>query len=270
MNVIIRSVARYTAAQRGIQVLPCAAITLMIAGQRRIACSGVSLDDPSPYLVIAPQGTRVEFECGQDRDQWTILMELPGLAQGRKPGTVEFVERAEEGRLVLPMFTFLPKEHITGWEGEFLRLREAFRAPCPANRLRLRTGVGNVFRYVIDQRPDVYLSPAAKLRWLIDEDQTSRRSLEALSRQCGFSASRLRVLFEREFGQSPQVYRNRRRMHVAADLLINSDLRIKEVSEKIGCRHLSHFSALFRATYATTPSRYRSDFRQRAPAGTRL
>ena len=33
-------------------------------------------------------------------------------------------------------------------------------------------------------------------------------SLEDLSRQCGYSASRLRKLFEQEYGQSPQSYRS--------------------------------------------------------------
>lgn len=161
------------------------------------------------------------------------------------------------------MFTNIVKEHISGWEGEFLRMREAFQTPCPSNRLRVQTGIGNVFRYVLDQRPDIYPSPAAKLRWLIDEDRRARTSLEELSRQCGYSASRLRKLFEQEYGQSPQAYRHKRRMHIAADLLCNSDQRVKEISELIGCRHVSHFCALFKDTYSMTPSRYQREFRMR-------
>ena len=58
------------------------------------------------------------------------------------------------------------------------------------------------------------------------------------------------MLFERKYGQSPQVYRNKRRIHIAADLLRNSDQRIKEISELIGCRHVSRFCALFKSAYA--------------------
>ena len=141
-------------------------------------------------------------------------------------------------------------------------MREAFITPSPGNRIRVQTGVGNVMRYVIDQHPDIYPSPAAKLRWLIDEDQLSSQGLEDLSRKCGYSASRLRVLFEQEYGQSPQSYRNKRRMHVAADLLCNSDLRIKEISERVGCQHLSHFCALFKSAFAMTATQYQHDFRQ--------
>ncbi len=72
--------------------------------------------------------------------------------------------------MVLPMFTSIVKEHVSGWEGEFMRLQASFDNPCPANRMRVQTGLGNVIRYAIDQRTDMYPSAVAKLRWLIDED----------------------------------------------------------------------------------------------------
>ncbi len=263
MNCVVHSIARYRAAQRGTQVLPCALISFVIAGQARMRVGAAAPPGAGPYLAILPKGAAVAFDYTDRRDQWAIVLDLPGLAAGVQPGTVELAEETVGGRAVLPMFTAIVKEHISGWEGEFLRMREAFSTPCPANRLRVRTGVGNVIRYVIDQRPDIYPSAAAKLRWLIDEDRQAHRGLEEFSRQCGYSASRLRVLFEREYGQSPQAYRNKRRMHLAADLLCNSDLRIKELSERLGCRHVSHFCALFKTAFGMTPSQYQSKVRGR-------
>ncbi len=262
MNCLVHSIARYTAAQSGSQVLPCALISFVMAGQMRMNVGAKTWINPGPYLAILPKGARIAFEYTEQRDQWGILLELPGLVQGSQPDTVELSEDIGGGRVVLPMFTPIVKEHLSGWEGEFLRMRDAFSTPCPANRIRVQTGVGNVIRYVIDQHPDIYPSAAAKLRWLIDEDKQSCRGLDELSRQCGYSASRMRVLFEREYGQSPQTYRNKRRMHIAAALLCNSDLRIKEISERAGCRHVSHFCALFKSTYAMTPTRYQREFRQ--------
>ena len=262
MNCIVHGIARFTTAQSGTQVLPCALISFVMAGQTRMIVGGKSRINLGPYLALLPKGSRLAFEYTAQREQWAIMLELSGLTLGSQPDTVEFVEETDGGRVVLPMFTPIIKEHISGWEGEFLRLREAFSTPCPANRMRVQTGVGNVIRYVIDQHPDIYPSAAAKLRWLMDEDRHARLGLEELSRQCGYSASRLRVLFEREYGQSPQVYRNKRRMHIAADLLCNSDLRIKEISERVGCRHVSHFCALFKSAYTMTPSRYQREFRQ--------
>lgn len=262
MNCVVHSIARYTVPQSGIQTLSFDLISFVGAGQARISAGAGTRVNPGPYLALFPKGTVITYDYTADREQWAILLELPGLTAGRQPDTVELLEDIGGGWVVLPMFTSIVKEHISGWEGEFLRLREAFSNPCPANRIRVQTGVGNVIRYLIDQHPDIYPSPAAKLRWLIDEDQQAVRGIEELSRQCGYSASRLRVLFEREYGQSPQVYRNKRRMHIAADLLCNSDLRIKEISERVGCHHVSHFSALFKAAHATTPTRYQREFRQ--------
>lgn len=263
MNCRVHSIVHYTAAQRATQLLPYDLISFMSSGQVRLSVEDRTRDDPSPHLALLPRGSRLSFDYTAKRDQWAIVLDLPGLTAGSKPDTVELAEESGEGRVVLPMFTPIIKEHISGWEGEFLRMREAFRTPCPSNRMRVQTGIGNVIRYVIDQRPDIYPSAAAKLRWLIDEDRHAARGLEDLSRQCGYSASRLRVLFESEYGLSPQVYRNKRRMHVAADLLCNSDQRIKEISEQSGCRHVSHFCALFKSLYHMTPSQYQRQFGQR-------
>lgn len=262
MNCIIHVIARHTTAQSGTQVLPCALISFVMAGQTMMSVGGKSRINPDPYLAILPKGALLAFEYTAQREQWAIMLELPGLTAGNQPDTVELAEETGGGRVVLPMFTPIAKEHLSGWEGELLRMREAFSTPCPANRMRVQTGVSNVIRYVIDQHPDIYPSAAAKLRWLMDEDRQARWGLEKLSRQCGYSASRLRVLFEQAYGQSPQAYRNKRRMHIAADLLCNSNLRIKEISERVGCRHVSHFCALFKSAYAMTPSRYQCEFRQ--------
>lgn len=262
MDYRVHSIARHTAAQSGAQVLPCDVISFVSAGQSRLTVAAHTRQNPGPYLAILPRGIRVAFAYTEQREQWAIMLDVPGLGAGSQSGTVELLEKRGGGRVVLPMFTPIVKEHISGWDGEFLRMREAFSNPCPANRLRVQTGIGNVIRYVIDQHPDIYPTPAAKLRWLIDEDRQASRGLEELSRQCGYSASRLRVLFEREYGLSPVAYRNKRRLHTAADLLCNSDLRIKEISERIGCRHVSHFCALFREAYSMTPTRYQRQFRQ--------
>lgn len=258
----VRNISRLTIAQKGTQRLPCALITFCSAGQTRITVGSVTKNDSEPYLALMPTGTEIYFEYSAKREQWGILLDLPALLADDKPGAVGIADEVAGGSVTVPMFTPIGTEHVASWDREFMRLREAFQAPCPANRIRLRTGISNVIRYVIDQRPTLHPSPAAKLRWLIDEDQEMSRSLEELSRQCGYSASRLRVLFEKEYAQSPQAYRNTRRMSLAVDLLCNSDQRIKEISKRVGCRHVSHFSALFKTAFGQTPREYRSQFRQ--------
>lgn len=260
---MVHSIRHNTSAESHEGKLPCTIISFTVAGLARMSVGGAAHVRPGASLAILPKGALLAFDCTTRRDQWTIELDLPGLSVGAQPGTVDLIEKSSGEPVTLPVFTSIRHEHISGWEGEFLRMSEAFRTPGPASLMRVQTGVGNVIRYVIDQRPDVFPSAPAKLRRLIDEDQRARFGLEELSRQCGYSASRLRVLFELEYGQSPQAYRNSQRMNIAMDLLRNSNLRIKEISEVLGCHHVSHFCALFKTCHGMTPTAYQHRFRPR-------
>lgn len=257
IECVVHSISRHTGAQEGTQVLPCAVISYVSAGLEEMTVDGVAA--AAPFIALLPAGASVTYRYSERREQWAVLLQLPGLTPA-EGGMVRVDGSGAGDTFLLPLFTPIVSEHISGWEGEFLRLREAHQAPCAANRMRVRLGIGNVIRYVIDQRRDIFPSPAAKLRWLIDEDQEMRLSLDELSRQCGYSPSRLRVLFEREVGLSPQAYRNQRRMSLAADLLCNSDLRVREVSVRVGCRQVSHFCALFKSAFGLTPTAYRNHY----------
>lgn len=259
----VHSVGRYVnvAVTSGSELLQHAAITFHVAGQSRLRVGKVDLTDPGPYLALFPAGVLLEYEFSERTDWWAIIMSFPGLQTGSQPGAIDILD-ADGSRVTLPMITPIVRERISGFEGEFLRIREAFHLPLPTQRMRVHVGVCNIIRYIIDQRRDVCHKPVAKLRWLIDEDQQACRSLEELSRQCGYSASRLRTLFEQEYAISPLAYRNKRRMSIAADLLCNSDLRIKEISDRLGCRHVSHFCSLFKTTFGLTPSEYQRQFRR--------
>ena len=261
MNCTVWNIAHHTSAQSRAYILPRAVISFVISGLKRMRVGDMRESSPGSCLAILPKGALVAIDYTARRDQWAIELELPGLSLGTQPGTVDLIEATSGGLVTLPLFTPIVHEHISGWEGEFLRMREAFRTPSPANRMRVQTGVGNVVRYVIDQQPDIFPSAPAKLLRLIDEDQQSKRGLEELSQQCGYSASRLRVLFVLEYGLSPQAYRNKQRMNIAMDLLRNSNLRIKEISEAVGCHHVSHFSSLFKNCHAMTPTAYQRRFR---------
>lgn len=256
----VHRVAHFTHAQCTEQLLPWAVLSFVAAGLRWMEVGGVRLENPGPTLALLPVGATVRFDYSAQRAQWAVVLDLPALTLGARPGEVHLADPQTGEHASLPMFTPIVPEHVSGWEGEFLRLHDAHAAPCAAHRIRVRAGVTNLIRYALDQQPDVYPAPAARLRSLIDRDRMARHSLVELSRQCGYSASRLRVLFERTYGQSPQAYRNKRRMALAADLLCNSDQRIKEISQRVGCRHVSHFSALFRSAFGVTPGAYRQRF----------
>jgi AraC-like DNA-binding protein len=171
---------------------------------------------------------------------------------GESGATLEMLH--ETAWVRLPACTPVEREHTAGWEAEFLRMRDAFRDPHPCSRLRVRVGVANILRYVLDQQPDTLgESPAARLKRMITEDTRCEQSLETLSRRCGFSSDHLRKLFAAEYSVTPLAYRNRQRLDRGLRLLANSNLAVKEVARETGFKHTSHFCSLFRTTYGMTP-----------------
>jgi len=63
-------------------------------------------------------------------------------------------------------------------------------------------------------------------------------------------------------GRSPTDYVNEQRMAFAGRRLTSTDDSLAEIAAECGIPNLSHFHKLFRATYATTPQKYRAS-RQR-------
>ncbi len=257
----VSMVQKFDFAQRAAYITPRLHLGFHVRGCRWYRAPGVEKTLSGPYLSLTAPGTPVEFEFDHTRENWVIQLETDQVRQARSAMEVQILH--EGAWIDLPAFAHVPREHVAGWQGEFMRMREAFVDPHPRSRLRVRVGVANVLRYILDQMPDnLGETPAARLKRLISEDAGCKRSLEALSRDCGYSPDHLRKLFVREYGLTPLAYRNRQRMARAVSLLSNSDLSIKEIANATGFAHGSHFATMFRETFGMTPRqaivRYRS------------
>jgi AraC family transcriptional regulator of adaptative response / DNA-3-methyladenine glycosylase II len=82
-------------------------------------------------------------------------------------------------------------------------------------------------------------------------------SLERLARDVGLSARQLRRAVRREYGVSPIALAQTRRLHLAKQLLAESDLPIIDVAFASGFDSVRRFNALFRSHYRLTPTRMR-------------
>lgn len=92
---------------------------------------------------------------------------------------------------------------------------------------------------------------------VIDGDPHQRLSLARMARIAHLSSSRLRHKFKSEVGITPTLYLRSVRMRMAADLLRDEDLSIKEVRARIGLKSDSHFTHLCERVYGEPPSRIR-------------
>lgn len=254
-DIVFHFIGNYKHPEKGDYETPCCQIGFILSGFKylKVGKNLFDVDISNPVLIVSPPGTRFVFEATEKRNNWAILFDTNQIRISEQ--VQNSIEIAYQNQwLVLPMALSIIKEHVSGWEGEFIRIYNAFCSPTPINKFRCELGIYNIFRYFIDKKPDTFFaSPADKLKWLIDQDIQAKYSLEELSRQCGFSADHLRILFQNHYGMLPQFYRNKMRMAYAMSLISNSHLTIKEISEKVGFKYVSHFNRMFKNTFHITP-----------------
>lgn len=251
MNFTVRRVGIYHTPQRGTHFLPTSLISLNVRGLLHYRCPGFDRARPGAFLLLGHAGMRVDFAYGSERENWVILLDDGDVKPSGRSG---FVQVQSEGLSVeLPILTPLAPEQLPGWRMEFETLHRASLEPIPRNALRLRAGVMNIIRHLLDtMAPPAGTDPASRLRRLMDEDAGFTSSLAAMSRQCGFSSDHLRRLFEQRFHMLPVEYRNRRRMARAMELISTSTLSLKEIAAATSFAHASHFSLMFRKTFGMT------------------
>ena len=82
-------------------------------------------------------------------------------------------------------------------------------------------------------------------------------SVEEMAINVNLSASHLHKLFKNETGMTAVQYVRHIRLEKARELLENSFLRVKEITNEVGISDQSHFIRDFKDKYGMTPSAYR-------------
>ena len=83
------------------------------------------------------------------------------------------------------------------------------------------------------------------------------RTLPELADTCQISTSRLSHLFKDEIGINVKNYRLDCRLRVAAEMLVSTDMPIKEIAYTTGYRHTSSFARAFKTHFGFSPACYR-------------
>jgi AraC family transcriptional regulator len=113
-----------------------------------------------------------------------------------------------------------------------------------------------------------------RVRVFIDEHLTERIRVSDLSAVARSSPSYFSCAFKRTFGVSPHAYVMKRRVGMAAEVMLNSDAPLSEIAVNCGFADQAHFSRQFRRAMGRTPSAWRrerasSPFSRRPPSEVR-
>lgn len=69
-------------------------------------------------------------------------------------------------------------------------------------------------------------------------------------------------MFKNETGQSYKSSLTDVRMKAAVELLLSSDLRLYEISEKVGYNNVRNFTQAFTKKYGVSPGEYRKQYQE--------
>ncbi|AJS61241.1 response regulator [Paenibacillus sp. IHBB 10380] len=82
-------------------------------------------------------------------------------------------------------------------------------------------------------------------------------TLRDLAEQFSFSPNYLGLIFKEETGKNFSEYFIQLRMEKSCELLKTTNMKIYEIADQVGYRHLPYFSRQFKETYGMTPLEYR-------------
>jgi AraC-like DNA-binding protein len=260
MNLHIRHVVVCRHAQETAYVVQCPTIGFTFSGQEFSEYPGLRTGAGATGLFLYPQGLPIHFRFNERRENYAVLFDSDDIRTSTAAGRVEI--RHGEEWFAVPLFVPVEAGRLEGWRVELERIRLASLMPTARNRLHAEIGVLNMIRYMAEESaPAVVLSPAGRLKSLIDADPAGARSMKALCAECGYSPDYLRLLFMKEFGVTPKPYRIRRRMAEAMEWITGSGLSVKEMAWRLGFSQVSHFSAVFKAVHGMSPREAMCRFR---------
>ncbi|MFT3965772.1 MAG: AraC family transcriptional regulator [Sphingobium sp.] len=104
-------------------------------------------------------------------------------------------------------------------------------------------------------------SPVARAQRIIEKHPFQRWTVDALARKVGMGRSNFASQFTHQTGKTPMDVLAEERMKHAARFLETTNLKIAEISERIGYRSEAAFSRRFSDYFGTTPGKLRRQLR---------
>lgn len=91
----------------------------------------------------------------------------------------------------------------------------------------------------------------------IENNLSEPLSLEMVAKECFVSTSWLSRLFKWHMGENISTYILQKRIDMAKDLLVRTDMPAHEIAERVGMRNLPYFYSILKKDTGMTPKEYR-------------
>ena len=96
-----------------------------------------------------------------------------------------------------------------------------------------------------------------QMETILDSEEFPSLTVNELSKKLNYSRTHLSRLFKSYLNVSPHEYLLKTKMIYAQNLLINTDLTVLEISERLSYSHVSQFCKTFKSFFHLTPSHFR-------------
>lgn len=229
-------------------------IDVSLSGRRQVVHDGREYDLEPGQAWFLPGNTPVERRCAVQCEVLFFKFHcewLPGVDplldwRGREPRLIDTIDLGEWRRWLEP-------DRIIGM-GDLLELRA-----------RLLSWLVRAVPE-LDQVISAHLSTHTQFISVfqhIEKNLGADLRLGDLAQIHGTSQGAFSVAFTRSTGISPKEYLTRRINQEALQLVINTNLKMKEIADRLRFADEFYFSRFFLKLNGAPPSRYRSNFRDR-------
>lgn len=128
----------------------------------------------------------------------------------------------------------------------------------------LELWMNNYFRWVTDYVEHRHDSAQADMilrakRFLADNYANPELTLKSAADYVGLNEKYFSSRFTKEAGMTFSAYLTEVRMQKAKTLMVSTDLRMYEISERVGYHNVEHFNRMFKRSFKVSPGDYRKN-----------
>ena len=145
---------------------------------------------------------------------------------------------------------------------DLMNIHKCSTNPIANDRLRISSIYFSILYYATRNRTGGSRTDVIKKAvQAIENEWNQNEKMEKYAALCNMSPSYFYQEFREYAGMSPSKYRNNIRINIAKSDLLNTDMTIKEIAEKLGFDDVFYFSRLFRNITGMSPKAFKNDIR---------